>query len=117
MKYNLLNGSNLSYIGDAYYELEIRKYLLNKNITKNKDLRDAISKDVKFHNIGRPVGSKNPYYILKFNYKISSISPDVIHIHTSSMIRYFIGTGWRKKMCVTKHDVHEDKRFFNKLFQ
>jgi ribonuclease-3 family protein len=41
MKYNLLNGSNLSYIGDAYYELEIRKYLLSKNITKNKDLRDA----------------------------------------------------------------------------
>ncbi len=39
MKYNLLNGSNLSYIGDAYYELEIRKYLLSKNITKNKDLR------------------------------------------------------------------------------
>ena len=27
-----LNGSNLSYIGDAYYELEIRKYLLSKNI-------------------------------------------------------------------------------------
>lgn len=39
MKYNLLNGSNLSYIGDAYYELEIRKYLLNKNITKTKELR------------------------------------------------------------------------------
>ena len=46
MKYNLLNGSNLSYIGDAYYELEIRKYLLSKNITKNKDLRDASIKFV-----------------------------------------------------------------------
>ena len=40
MKYNLLNGSNLSYIGDAYYELEIRKYLISKNITKNKELRE-----------------------------------------------------------------------------
>lgn len=39
MKYNLLNGSNLSYIGDAYYELEVRKYLLSKNITKTKELR------------------------------------------------------------------------------
>lgn len=39
MKYNLLNGANLSYIGDAYYELEIRKYLIGKNITKNKELR------------------------------------------------------------------------------
>ena len=79
------------------------------NDTINSDLRESLSSDVKFHNIGRPVGSKNPYYILKFNYKISSISPDVIHIHTSSMIRYFIGKWWRKKMCVTKHDVHEDK--------
>ena len=39
MKYELLNGSNLSYIGDAYYELVIRKYLLDKNITKSKELR------------------------------------------------------------------------------
>ena len=39
MKYNLLIGANLSYIGDAYYELEIRKYLIGKNITKNKELR------------------------------------------------------------------------------
>lgn len=39
MDYRLLNGANLSYIGDAYYELEIRKYLLSKNITRSKDLR------------------------------------------------------------------------------
>ena len=39
MRYELLNGSNLAYIGDAYYELEIRKYLISKNITKNKELR------------------------------------------------------------------------------
>ena len=38
-QYQLLNGSNLAYIGDAYYELEIRKYLIGKNITKNKELR------------------------------------------------------------------------------
>ena len=39
MNYNLLNGSNLAYIGDAYYELMVRKHLLGKGITKNKDLR------------------------------------------------------------------------------
>lgn len=35
----MLTGSNLSYIGDAYYELKIRLYLLNKNITKSRELR------------------------------------------------------------------------------
>ncbi len=39
MNYQLLNGSNLSYVGDAYYELMVRKHLLEKGITKNIDLR------------------------------------------------------------------------------
>lgn len=38
--YHLLNGADLAYIGDAYYELEIRKYLLSCGITKNKDLKE-----------------------------------------------------------------------------
>ncbi len=39
MNYNLLNGANLAYIGDAYYELMVRNHLLNKGITKNKELK------------------------------------------------------------------------------
>ena len=33
-----LNALELAYIGDAYYELRVRKHLLEKGITKNKDL-------------------------------------------------------------------------------
>ena len=36
--YKLLNGSDLAYVGDAYYELYIRLYLLNKGYTKPNDL-------------------------------------------------------------------------------
>ena len=39
--YHLLNGSNLAYIGDAYYELRVRLYLINKGITKDKELKKA----------------------------------------------------------------------------
>jgi ribonuclease-3 family protein len=46
MKYELLNGNNLAYIGDAYYELYIRKYLIDKGITKSNDLRKASIKYV-----------------------------------------------------------------------
>jgi len=38
MKPELLNGANLAYIGDAYYELYIRKYLMTKSITNQNDL-------------------------------------------------------------------------------
>ena len=38
-QYQLLNGSNLAYIGDAYYELKVREHLISKGITKSKELR------------------------------------------------------------------------------
>lgn len=37
--YHLLNGSNLAYIGDAYYELKVREHLINQGITKNNELK------------------------------------------------------------------------------
>lgn len=36
--YSLLNGVTLAYVGDSYYELCIRKYLIDKNYTKVQDL-------------------------------------------------------------------------------
>lgn len=36
---NLLNGTNLAYIGDAYFELCVRQHLLEKGITNSNELR------------------------------------------------------------------------------
>lgn len=38
MEAHLINGVALAYIGDAYYELRIRRYLLSLGITKVNDL-------------------------------------------------------------------------------
>lgn len=46
MNYNLLNGSNLAYLGDAYYELMVRRHLLEMKLTKSKDLRKVSIKYV-----------------------------------------------------------------------
>lgn len=43
---NTLNGSDLAYIGDAYYELYIRMYLLSKGYTKPKELHKMCTKYV-----------------------------------------------------------------------
>lgn len=48
-EYRLLNGSDLAYIGDAYFELKIREYLLAKGITKSKELQNASVKYVSAH--------------------------------------------------------------------
>lgn len=42
----LLNGSNLAFIGDAYYELYIRKYLLSLGITNQNELHKKCVKYV-----------------------------------------------------------------------
>jgi len=38
VKPELLNGANLAFIGDAYFELFIREYLINQQITNQNDL-------------------------------------------------------------------------------
>ena len=38
MKVDLLNGANLAFIGDACYELLIRKYLIEKGFTNQREL-------------------------------------------------------------------------------
>ena len=38
MNYDLLTGADLAFIGDAYYELYIRNYVLHKGYTKLRDL-------------------------------------------------------------------------------
>ena len=45
MNYDLLSGADLAFVGDAYYELCIRKHILDKGVTK---LRDLHTKSVKY---------------------------------------------------------------------
>ncbi len=47
--YKMLNGSDLAYIGDAYFELKIREYLLSKGITKTNELQKISVKFVSAH--------------------------------------------------------------------
>lgn len=45
-KYNLLNGGDLAFIGDAYLELRIRKYVLDKGLTSLYSLHNETVKYV-----------------------------------------------------------------------
>ncbi|MFA5543927.1 MAG: ribonuclease III domain-containing protein [Bacilli bacterium] len=79
MNYNLLSGGDLAFIGDAYYELYIREYLINKGITSLKRLHNESVKYVsrtsqaKFINILMPELLEEEIDIYKrgrnYNYK------------------------------------------------
>ena len=40
MNYDLLTGADLAFVGDAYFELYIRNYVLHKGYTKLNDLHN-----------------------------------------------------------------------------
>ena len=46
MNYDLLTGADLAFIGDAYYELYIRNYVLHKGFTKLNELHNNCVKYV-----------------------------------------------------------------------
>ncbi len=58
MNANLMNGLSLAYIGDAYYEIMVRNYLLELGITKVNELH---SKAIKFTS-----GASQALFIDKF---------------------------------------------------
>ena len=78
---NMLNGADLAYIGDAYYELQIRLHLLGKGITNpNKLHKEAVkyvsaSAHAKIYNIIKEELSEEEIGIFKrgrnYNYKHS----------------------------------------------
>lgn len=46
MNYDLLTGADLAFVGDAYFELYIRNYVLHKGYTKLNDLHNHCVKYV-----------------------------------------------------------------------
>lgn len=71
----------------------------------NEELKHTLDNRVKFHCLNRKVGSKNPLFIISLNVLLIANHPDVIHLHYSSIARYILLGGLKKKLCVTQHDV------------
>lgn len=101
MDVKLLTGTNLAYIGDAYYELYIRNYLLNKGITKARELTKTKIKYVSahahsyiFHKLEPMLNSMEmEYYKKGRNAKTKSHrkNVDVSEYNTSSGLESLIG--------------------------
>ena len=101
MIYDKLNGQTLAYVGDAYWSLLVRKYLIDKGITKAIDLQKNSIKFVSakaqanFYEIIKEELNEIEKDIFKRgrNYKTNS-SPkntDIITYHISTGFEALIG--------------------------
>lgn len=60
-------------------------------------LLDNLSKEINIVKVGRPSGSKNPLWYLKYNRKLRATKPDIVHFHQTKASSFTIpakGTGY-----------------------
>ena len=81
-------------------------YIVLINDKYELPLLQTLDKIVSFVNVGRPVGSKNPWFLFKLNLMLRKISPDIIHVHHPGIIRFMIPQMYRMSNIVfTMHDI------------
>lgn len=61
----------------------------------DEHLLSLFNKAVKIVLIGRPRSSKNPLWLLKLNYEIWKLHPDVVHSHYEKIVMYLIRIGYK----------------------
>jgi glycosyltransferase involved in cell wall biosynthesis len=70
-----------------------------------KSLLEQLDKRVQVHCLKRKVSSKNPFFILKLNLLLYKLKPDIIHLHYSSILNFIFSKNFKKRSCVTHHDI------------
>ncbi|ATR93279.1 glycosyltransferase [Porphyromonas gingivalis] len=80
--------------------------LIIVNDSYSQILLDRIDKRVKIVKLGRPHGSRNPWYFLRLNIILFGHRTDVVHLHSSSLTDLLFGI--RNKLFYTCHDVGID---------
>jgi glycosyltransferase involved in cell wall biosynthesis len=82
-----------------------RVQLLIINDTVNKHLIANINKEIVIHYLKRKPGSRNPFPIMKFNFWVFKINPEVIHFHNDTGIN-LLRIKTKAVTCLTIHDVN-----------
>ncbi|MDE6832171.1 MAG: glycosyltransferase, partial [Muribaculaceae bacterium] len=80
---------------------EVHIVILNDIVEKS--LVDSLDPRVHLHLLGRPIGSRNPLYILRLNNCLRRLHPDVVHLHIPSLSKYILYPSLRGRFCVTQH--------------
>ena len=79
--------------------------LLIVNDIINVDLIENVDKRISIHYLNRKPGSRDPFPILKFNYKVFTINPTIIHFHNHNGIN-LLKYRTRAITCLTLHGVN-----------
>ena len=77
-------------------------HLMLINAGHQEELLDNLTSGVGVHRLNRPVGSKNPLWLLRYNRALSALRPDVVHVHNKQALGMLYGPR-RYKVVFTYH--------------
>ena len=92
-------------IANEQASLNQKVYIIVINDNVDTTLADSLSSNVRFICLGKKLGSKNPFYVAKLNFILKKIDPDIVHLHDPGIYKYILLNYYRRKSCVTAHDV------------
>lgn len=104
-----------------YQSLSNNVNILIINDIVNQSLLESLSKNVRVIKLKRKIGSKSIIDILKLNWNIHFLHPDIIHLHDRKIIKYIVPY-FRNKCCVTMHNSlfkntdYSDLKKFKRVF-
>ena len=107
-KYGGIETMLVNIVNEQIKYAHVSIIIINDNYEQT--LIDRMNNQVKIIKVNRPLKSKNPYYIAKLNFLILKISPDIIHSHNSSIIKYILPK-FRDKAVNTIHDTPNSSHF------
>lgn len=96
------------------YSSEVSIIVINNNF--DESLVQSLNPNINIYFIGRKPGSINLFFIAKLNMVIYNINPDIIHLHRSDIAKLLCSFLFRKKICVTLHDLPKGSLVGNNIF-
>lgn len=103
----------LSDIMQAQCKLGHQVTLIVINDWVDRAVADVLSSDIKTIYISRPQGSRNPWWILKYNVMLRLEKPDVVHFHDDNALGMTM-RGKSVKSVFTVHDEKLDLKYISK---
>lgn len=93
----LVNIANAQAMEDADINVIIINDLYEPSLIK------SFNGKVHIHYLHRKVNSYNIWFMIKLNYILYHIKPDIIHLHASELFKLIIDHNLSRKACVTLH--------------
>lgn len=70
----------------------------------SQDIINALDKSIRIFLINKPIGSMNPWYLLKMAYHYKSFNADILHLHSPGAEKLFMSKNKGERRIITIHN-------------